>query len=215
MPDDWKTKIFEEKSLWEVYRLSHSLIPKPKSNRVIFWLSALIFLGLFIWSIVEGAQHYTAKQAFDFMHHIANQSLILSIGILGFLITGFAIFASLTNISLFIALANIRHKNTNINRLQFVFFNFLNIFTVYIGLLSFCLFIIIGLSENSPLTRLSYLAIARWPTSGIPAIFFVVGILGIWLISAIVKLKSFIWNLYQIVLISIATEAELRERNSR
>ncbi len=212
MSGDWKNDIFTQKGLWDVYLLSREVLPKSKFNKIVIRVSALIFVSLFIWSILEGKSIYTASEAVSVVRVLAEQCFVLSLGILGFLIAGFAIFASVTKTELFITLANIRYQETKINRLQFVFFNFLNVFTVYIGLLSASLFVLIALAEHSPLIKFAYPLVKTAPALTIGANFIVIGVLGVWLVSAIVKLKSFIWNLYQTVLVSIATEAELKDR---
>lgn len=216
MAEDWKKRIFIEKSLWEVYRLSRTVLPKPKSNRTIFWLFAAMFLGLFVWGVYDGGTRYAAQDGLKFLRFAAVQGMSLAIGILGFLIAGFAIFASVTRAELFIALANIPYKKngteTGINRLQFVFFNFMNVFTVYIGLLAVCMAVVIGLSEDSPIVQMGAPASAWCPKLLTIAIFLSFGLLGLWIVSALLKLKSFIWNLYQTVLVTIATEAEIEVR---
>lgn len=215
MAEDWKTRIFQQKSLWEVYRISSSILPKPTINRVIFWLFVLLFVGFFVWGVYDGGKHYTAQDAVKFLRISAGQGLSLAVGILGFLIAGFAIFASVTRAELFITLANIRYKETDINRLQFVFFNFINVFTVYMGLLAISLSLSILLAEGSPLLRLGGVFVLRCPQATAYALFLILGVLGLWIVSAILKLKSFIWNLYQTVLVAIATEAELQERRGQ
>jgi len=215
MSTDWKATIFEQKSLWEVYNLSRTTLPKPRINRIIFWSSAIIFIGFFLWGIYDGGKHYGSEDAVKFLRFSAGQGLSLSIGILGFLIAGFAIFASVTRAELFITLANINYKQTNINRLQFVFFNFINVFTVYIGLLVFSLLLSVGLVDGSPFALLGGLLEAIYPRAVYPVLLLMIGVLGLWIISALLKLKSFIWNLYQTVLVSIATEAELQERSKQ
>ncbi len=212
MPHDWKKEIFAQKGLWEVYRLSREVLPKSKFNKIVVRISVLVFVALFIWSIVQGKSIYTASEAVAVVRIIAEQGFLLSLGILGFLIAGFAIFASVTKTELFITLANIPYGEDKINRLQFVFFNFLNVFTVYIGLLSASLFVLLALAQHSPFIKLVYPLVKTAPTLIIGANFIVIGILGVWLVTAIVRLKSFIWNLYQTVLVAIATEAELQER---
>lgn len=213
MADDWKDRIFAEKSLWEVYKLSRRVLPRPKANDYIFWGFAAILVGLFGWLLIGGSGIFGEQDALAFLRYCAAQGMSLAIGILGFLIAGFAIFASVTRAELFITLASIPYKKagkeTGINRLQFVFFNFINVFTVYIGLLALCMLVAIGLSENSPIIKIAASVPPSCLVSPLLILLGLTGALILWLVAALLKLKSFIWNLYQTVLVAIATEAEI------
>lgn len=213
MADDWKKHIFAQKSLWEVYKLSRSVLPRPKSNDFIFWGSAVILTGLFGWLLNADSGLFGERDALAFLRNCAAQGMSLAVGILGFLIAGFAIFASVTRAELFITLASIPYKKagkeTGINRLQFVFFNFINVFTVYIGLLALCMLVAIGLSETSPIIKIAASVPPSCLVTPLLILLALTAALVLWLIAALLKLKSFIWNLYQTVLVAIATEAEI------
>jgi len=215
MVDDWRDRIFAQKSLWEVYALSRRVLPRPMANDFIFWSSAAILTGFFAWLIIGGRSLFGEQEALAFLRFCATQGISLSVGILGFLIAGFAIFANVTRAELFITLASISYKKegkeTGINRLQFVFFNFINVFITYIGLLALCMLVAIGLSETSPIIKVTA---STHPSRLITPLLILLGltvVLILWLIAALLKLKSFIWNLYQTVLVAIATEAEISD----
>ena len=114
-------------------------------------LSALFFL----WSTCYAPATLTYEEISPFLLHAAQQGFLLAVGILGFLIAGFSIFASITRADLFIALANIPYEETEINSLQFVFFNFINVFIVYLGLLVYSLIVILALDDHSPVVLLA------------------------------------------------------------
>lgn len=215
MSTDWKDEIFAQKSLWEVYRTSRSALPRPRINTQIFRTSVAIVAAFLVSLAIDGGENFTDQDAVSFLRFAAAQGTSLAIGILGFLVAGFAIFASVTRAELFITLAKIPYKRdgveTGINRLQFVFFNFINVFTVYIGLLALCLSIVLLFAERSPLLVVASNTIS--PNSILPvlAVGSITGLLVMSLVNAILKLKSFVWNLYQTVLVTIATEAELAE----
>lgn len=215
MSDGWKDEIFAQKSLWEVFRTSRAALPRPKINSYIFWISVAIVAAFLVFLVVDGGRNFTDRDAVTFLRFVAGQGTSLSVGILGFLVAGFAIFASVTRAELFITLAKIPYKRdgekTGINRLQFVFFNFINVFTVYMSLLALCLVIVVLFSDRSPLLVLASNVLAPNPVAPILAVGSLTGILLLALITAILKLKSFVWNLYQTVLVTIATEAELAE----
>jgi hypothetical protein len=212
MADDWKKQVFRQKSLWAVYKLSRTALPKPIFNSAVFWISAFVLSVVFVWSIGIGHEVYSLNEALALTRTVANSGFVLAVGILGFLIAGFSIFASVTKDELFITLAKIPYRDSGINRLQFVFFNFLNVFTVYIGLLAICLFSIILFSEQSPLIRLHTAVAYDDRQVGVPILFLFTCSIVQWIVSAVLKLKSFIWNLYQTVLVTIATESELQDQ---
>jgi hypothetical protein len=215
MSTDWKDEIFAQKSLWEVYRTSRSALPRPRINTQIFWTFVAIVAAFLVFLLVDGGENFTDQDAVSFLHSAAGQGTSLAIGILGFLVAGFAIFASVTRAELFITLAKIPYKRdgveTGINRLQFVFFNFINVFTVYIGLLALCLAIVVLFADRSPLLVVASNTVPAHPLVPVLAVGFITGLLIMSLVTAILKLKSFVWNLYQTVLVTIATEAELAE----
>lgn len=215
MSTDWKDEIFAQKSLWEVYRTSRSALPRPRINTQIFRTSVAIVAAFLVSLAVDGGENFTDQDAVSFLRFAAGQGTSLSIGILGFLVAGFAIFASVTRAELFITLARIPYKRdgveTGINRLQFVFFNFMNVFTVYIGLLALCLAIVVLLADRSPLLVAASNTVSPHPLVPILALGSITGLLLVALVTAILKLKSFVWNLYQTVLVTIATEAQIAE----
>ncbi len=214
MNSSWKVQIFEQKTLWEVYFLSRRVMPRNKFNRNCVRFATVISVAFFVTMMAGGQDLYSLSDAGRFLRALANASFLFSLGILGFLIAGFAIFASVTNAKLFIMLASIPYGDGRINRLQFVFFNFLNVFTIYIALMSVALFTMILLLPESPFVVLGTnvvhlpLGLAKMGTVLAISIFLV------WLVVALVRLKSFIWSLYQTVLVSIAAEAQRLEQEA-
>ena len=148
MNSSWKVQIFEQKTLWEVYFLSRRVMPRNKFNRNCVRFATVISVAFFVTMMAGGQDLYSLSDAGRFLRALANASFLFSLGILGFLIAGFAIFASVTNAKLFIMLASIPYGDGRINRLQFVFFNFLNVFTIYIALMSVALFTMIFCCQN-------------------------------------------------------------------
>lgn len=216
---DWKKDVFAQKSLWHVYRLSAKCFPRRASNTVILLFFIAVGFAFTLWGATYGDSYYTINESAELVHDLVAGAFILSLSILGFLVAGFSIFASVTKVDLFILLAQLPYKNndkiTGLSRLQFIFFNFLNVFSVYLGLLALCLFISLGFSDQSPLTRASEVMTNIYPNAARTFNFLVASILMVWLVDALLRLKAFIWNLYQAVLLSIVTEAELLERKNQ
>lgn len=210
---DWKKQVFGQKGLWEVYWLTRKTIPSTRANRAWFWGTSTFFFGLALWGSLYGPQYYGLHETATFVIAVANLEFPVALAILGFLITGFAIFASVTNRKLFSTLAQIPYKPdgvpTGISRLQFVFFNFLNAFSVYISLLAITAVLLLAFSPASPLDRLNSAFSSAFPRIAMTTNFFAMGFLIVWFVSAFLRLKSFVWNLYQAVLLSIVTEDEI------
>jgi hypothetical protein len=149
------------------------------------------------------------------IRQIADIGFTFTTAILGFLIAGFAIFASITKPSVFILLAQLNHTKGDISRLQFIFFNFLFVFIHYLFFLMACVLVKVTLFNGGPLSgALSALAEldARFVVLG--------GSLGFavfagWLVFLFMLLKSFIWNMYQAVLVTIVIEAEMEDQDAK
>lgn len=207
--DDWSKKLDEQSSLLSVFLESEKSIPKSKGNRTTVFLVFLLSTILVIVGSIFG--DYGISESYDLIHQVSNLGFQFSIGILGFLVAGFSVFASITRPQLFILLAKIKYDETNITRFQYIFFIFLNVFTIYLILLSTSLSVSIFFSNSSPLYYLGAILSEKYPRTcmcinGIGLVLIIS-----LLTEAIVRLKSFIWNLYQAIIVVIATEEILDE----
>lgn len=149
------------------------------------------------------------------IREVADAGFAFTTAILGFLIAGFAVFASITKPAVFILLAKLDHKKEGISRLQFIFFNFLLVFIHFLTFLALCLIVKVTLYSGGPLSgALRWVAENRQIMIVIGASF-MFAVMTAWLVFLLMLLKSFIWNLYQAVLVTILTEAELTEWEQR
>ena len=162
---------------------------------------------------------YDIDHTADFVHSVSDVSLVFSLSVLGFLIAGFSIFASITKVDLFITLASIPYKRneteTGLNRLQFIFFNFMNVFSVYFILLAMALFVRLGYSEGSPLSIFGSFLASEYPNACMVVNIIASSVFLIILTEALLRLKSFIWNLYQSVLLVIVTSDEIAKNKNQ
>lgn len=213
--DTWIRQIFEEKGLWDVYRKSQKSLPRQKVNQFVFRAFSAIAIIFVVWSVFFETDDFYITESAAFAHKIADAGFILSLSILGFLIAGFAIFSSITKTELFVLLAKIPYKRngqeTELNRFQFVFFNFLNAFTIYIALLVISLLVDVLFAESSPVNLIGDIFARKFPKAAYIANCISASLLGLLLVEAVLRLKAFIWNLYQAVLLGIATEEELKK----
>lgn len=210
MTYSWKEDIFRQKNLWTIYLLSRKAFPRPIANRIISMSMAFLIFVLLAGAVAITPEHYNLEMARGFLHSLGSLSFSLALGILGFLIAGFAIFASITKVEIFSELAQTPYANyKEINNLQYVFFNFISVFVIYIGLLSVSMFMILATLEFSPLFQLIKLIGSKNEKFDVAALSIFIFILGQWTVISILRLKSFVWNLYQTVLLAIALEDEI------
>lgn len=103
------------------------------------------------------------------------------------------------------------HKNSGISRLQFIFFNFLLVFIHYLSFLAVSIFLDLVL----PLAPSAVAKIQQWTGLSDIVIWWIsIGLAGLllgWLAFLIMLLKSFIWNIYQAVLVVIVTGDQIAD----
>ena len=208
---DWKKRLTAEKSLFQVYLKAR----RVASSR---WNTSFSWIVFFLITVGLSADAICGKPTVSLMALVSGIREVSEIGftfttaILGFLIAGFAIFSSITKPEVFVLLAKLDHPKFGISQLQFMFFNFLLVFIHFIVFLSVSIFVKLFLYPNGLLTDTILYLLSLKPTSAIYVVIFVFSVLASWLVFLLFLLKSFIWNLYQAVLVSIGVEAELMDQ---
>jgi len=206
----WTEKIFQEKTFSSVYFKAR----KVCSSRVNFGAAALTFVLSVAYLAVNlryGMLWMPASSVILTIRSIGEVGLTITTQLLGFLIAGFAIFASITKPELFISLAKLPHREGNITRLQFIFFNFMFAFIHFILFLAASVFVKTLLPSGGPLSGLLQWFAHKYPVSLSTMAGLLLCVLAAWLVFILMLLKSFIWNIYQSILFVIAAEAVLQE----
>jgi len=142
---------------------------------------------------------------------IASTGLTLSTTVLGFLIAGFTIFATLTKPSLFQRMAIITHQKSGLSYLKYNFFTFIQVFIHYLCYTAFTwLLLIIGAKEG-PLGEAAQRAFDNPVVikSFIARLGLVV--LVAWSAYVLLILKSFVFNIFHVVMTAIRWEFEKPE----
>ncbi|MBC8718168.1 hypothetical protein [Ochrobactrum sp. Marseille-Q0166] len=207
---EWRDALFAEKTLYQAYRKAQKVASTRFNYRVAACVFVVLtfFMALRIWLLGEPLSYVSAILT---TRNVAMLGFTYTTSILGFLITGFAIFASITRPQIFILLAKLPYEETGISRLHFIFFNFLFVFVHYICFLIACIFVLVGLGSKGPFSDfLKILADchALIITYGGAALVAVgVG----WFAFLLMLLKSFIWNIYQAIILTIATASLSKE----
>jgi hypothetical protein len=201
----WKDELFQERSLWDIWRRSPSLSSSRFNTQVV----AVCFMVFFISAVVSWSKwDGNSKTLLASLEAWSSMGFIFASTLLGFLVAGFAIFATISKPALFVDLAQFNYPGSRLTALKYIFFSFVNIFVHYMS------FLILAVTVR-------VLFWNEWPGSiwgkvlaeDAPEVFVAVAhvflvLLATWLIILLIKLKSFIWNVYQAVLLSIAHEAE-------
>jgi hypothetical protein len=210
---NWQDRLISEKSLFAVYRKARKVASAPINARLAWGVFVVMVLALAAnaWFGMPVAPY---RSLIAGIREVADAGFAFTTAILGFLIAGFAIFASITKPGVFILLAKLDHKKEGISRLQFIFFNFLLVFIHFLTFLALCLIVKVTLYSGGPLSgALRWVAENRQIVIVIGASF-MFAVMTAWLVFLLMLLKSFIWNLYQAVLVTILTEAELTEQEA-
>lgn len=211
---NWTEKIFQEKTFSSVYFKARRVC----SSRVNLGAAVLTFVLSLIYLAVNfryGMAWMPFTSIVTTIRAIGEVGLTVTTQLLGFLIAGFAIFASITKPEIFIMLANLPHKKGDITRLQFIFFNFLFVFIHFILFLAVSVVVKTVLGSNGPLSGLLQWFADTRPTALSVFAGLLLCMLSAWLVFILMLLKSFIWNMYQSILLAIAADAELREKARR
>ncbi len=205
---DWRNDLFREKSLRDIYRAA-----RPYVGRESTYFSACFVFAMYLFYILLCLFHpgdmYSPDNLVSNLRSWATVGLTFGTTVLGFLITGFSIFASVTKPRIFIILSQIPFRTSPISQLKFVFFNFIVVFIFYIALVSVCVFAEFGMGPGEPVTVVGRAIFGSGDFSKLAAGLFAGLILSL-MTACVMMLRSFIWNIYQTILLVIAAEDDPR-----
>lgn len=191
----------KEKSLWQIYVQSRK-IPTSKFNLIT---TSIVFMVAMTSWLSDQDTAETIRSVRDMSSTCFNASLT----ILGFLVAGFTIFATLTNARMFIQMGQIRERETNsgLTYLKKSFFILIRVFIYYLLFSVACFFIlalggrggfvsfIVTLSEHQENVRFAIAKMAY-----------------VFIITAqyflLMQLKSFIFNIHHSVMSNLRWQAE-------
>jgi len=203
---DWKKDVFLEKTLGSVFRVSIGVVGSPFDFVISVGVATIgIIAGIFstfCWEVTAPPNTIAS---------IVQDWSVVSAGfagaILGFLIAGFSIFATMTDKTLFHDLAKIKSDKRDISEFKFIFYNFLYIFIHYLAYMAVSMFVCFMFVSGSPLWFLWSIVndadpyFAKFSTLCFAVAF------GSYSLYAVLLLRSFIWSMYQSLLVAIFAEA--------
>jgi len=210
------TDITAEKNLWQILKTSF-LLPKRIFNIVS---TASFFVVVSCYALLSQDSSWEARNQ---LLSWAEKGFSFSVGILGFLVAGVAIFTAANDVSLFTHLARVRHRQSGVSYLKYNFIALMYVFIVYI-LLAFLCFLVQALASMSDVfDKLLISLIYIFPRVQIDADVtfrlvnkFSYALLSTLFFYCLLLLKTFIFDLYALIMVNIRWnfEKEEDEKNS-
>lgn len=205
----WIDALFREKSLWETRLVSNRFPTKPfdKMARCLVWILSLPIIGIVFTLFMSPSEEALSINAFG------STLAAYSATVIGFLVTGLAIFTTLADKSIWIELAKTYQKNAQDSSFKYLFYNILRVFTTYLTVFTISLIIYVFSSPVVEVKKFFALGYS-WETASI------INVLGFYALTvtfseAILGLKSFIWNLYSTFLTMLTVSYILDESSEQ
>jgi len=189
--------LLREKSLWAVYVRSRS-IPFSWLNNAAGVIVAIAVGVTSCWSttVADVANHLSAISVLAFN---------TSISLLGFLLAGFSFFATVSDKSMFCRMAEVQHKESGLSYLKYNFYVFMRVFFEYsvVAVVSFLLVVILQPDSGPRLVLSRSLDAMLSPQASICVLSGALGLLTGSFAYLLLQLKSFIFNVFHVVMTSI------------
>lgn len=199
-------ELTSEKSLWDVYVLCRRLKFGTFNKSVLVITVACLILRTFGFDNTNEALLIETRE-------LASVALNFSITVLGFLIAGFTIFATISKPAMFLKMMEVRHTETGLPHLKYNFFAFMRVFIDYIAVAFLSVTIILLGGKNGIVSNI----VGCLPNStSIKSIILQIAYISIGssLILMLLLLKTFIYNIYAIVMNHLRWEARNSEENN-
>lgn len=208
MRKDWRDELFDERSFWSLYWKA-ARFGDTVFNRCVRWITIVLLLGFVLANeYVYNRQLLSLEAMRENIRNWSADGIQFTTQLLGFLVAGFTIFATLTKADVFKKLAITPHPKTSVSSLKFIFFNFMSVFAHYVAFLAACLTIKMFFAKSAAGTAVLHKIADLYPSIKIIVVYCGFVFLGAWFINLVIILKSFVWNMYISVLLVIASESE-------
>ena len=181
-----------EKSLWQIYRASAQIRP---SRFNIF--APLVFF--FFISIASFALFEDQSKIISLARELARIALSSAISLLGFFVTGFAIFATLADKDLLCEMAVRQHDKYNLSYFKYNFFVFIRVFSTTIFV---CFLLLLFIVLMGPGTGIGLLLMRLIGPNVKAVLAIVLGLTAALMLVLLVVAKSFVANIYLTVVAS-------------
>ncbi|MET0012589.1 MAG: hypothetical protein ABW088_02940 [Sedimenticola sp.] len=192
--------LLSEKKLWDVYVKSRC-IPYSRFNVITTFI---VFAALSVNALITTQP---IVDTIDVVRTYSDSGLSVSLSTLGFLLAGFTIFATVSQPSLSLRMAEITRKDSGLSYLKHNYFVFLRVFIFYLAFAIFCLMVItFGHKGGLVPVLVSMTPYPDLVKFTVVKISYVVLFTGYYFL--IMQLKSFIFNIYHAVMTSLRWKAE-------
>lgn len=196
-------ELTKEKRLWDVYRASRRI----RSNRfnVLSTLAVFLALTLHVSVSVE-----PLSETLQIVRSTASSALAVALSTLGFLLAGFTVFATISQPSLSLRMAEMQHPQSGLSWLKHNYFIFLRVFIYYLVFSVFCLLVVIFGHKGGLLSVLvGYSPNAGCVKFALVKASYVLIFTGYYFL--LMQLKSFIFNVHHSVMTALRWKAEGHE----
>ena len=211
MPEhqDPLTSLLAERNLWELYRQSKPFYGNP-FNRLVSIATGSLIAGFAVVHFLGLGTTKTSRVDFPSLFSTwANAGVTYGTTILAFLLAGFAILFAVLRPPTIIALLQVTRPGAKIPELKLIFVAFIDVFVHYTAFLFWCIAYLVLGGKDGPFDfigrLLSAVATPVLPTAITHALFVA---WGVWFLVIVLKLKSFIYNLYQMLLLGMVDSLE-------
>ncbi len=198
--------LHKEKSMWDLYLLSFKF-PGSKVNWAGFFLS-FSFLFIYCFHFDPGIEDVSKN-----IRSTLGFGLSLAPAVIGFLVAGFTIFVTVTKVELFNYMALRRYENTSESYLKYNMSSFMLSFIHYCAYILFCGVLVIFAQPNGPLVLVAK-GIFSWLQTYIDKNYYEIFLklifcfFGAWSIYLILLLKTFVYNIYQVLCTTVRWSLE-------
>ncbi|WP_130928778.1 hypothetical protein [Pseudomonas sp. Sample_20] len=198
--DDLSAKaLTEEKSLWAVYLRARRI---PFNSFNIWTTIAVVGLVTAQYCVLE----ISLDEKLKIVREFSSIAMGIVVSVLGFLLAGFTIFATISQPDMLVAMSRHRHEKSGLSYLKNNFFIFIRIFIYYLVYTVTCLLITVFGVKGGLLYKLISMSpigchIEEWLV-GVSYVFLYGG-----MFFLMMQLKSFIYNVYLSVMTAIRWRA--------
>lgn len=203
----------KEKSLFDLYLLSY----KFPTSRFNLGIAIFAFVATAIYCYFTGNNFPALVK---FYKDTIDIGLSFSTAILGFLVAGFTIFATVSNPDVFVKMASTEYENTGESYLKYNLTQFALVFCHYASYVFICILIKIFASDGTLVRGLTQLAInfdlasaGSLSTFSRYLLIAVAIFLCTWTVYLVMLLKSFIFNTFTAVTTMVRWEMQAQSKN--
>jgi hypothetical protein len=198
-------QLTEEKNLFQLYMLTYSF-PTSRFNVISTFIVGACCVSYLFWVRPGGGE------AGILLKEILKFGISLVPSILGFLIAGFTVFVTVTKPGVFSAMAKKEYAKSGQSYLKYNLSAFMLAFSHYVAYLGLCVLLVYFGQPNGPLTQiakwLSSLAACNISVSYNALVSACAVAFACWTWYLVMLLKSFIYNVYQVVVTSVRWDLE-------